>query len=84
MNARPYPGHMAANPVGVNPDLRSAIERARRAFLADGSLDRPKAAPPLPAMPDEVRGAIERLIADGTYAAAVAEVVAEDPELGDL
>ncbi len=72
---------MAVNPVALRPEPRDAIQRARRAFLADGLLERPKNAPPLPAMPTEMRDAIERLIAEGTYAAAAAEVIAEDPEL---
>lgn len=76
--------HMAANPVELSPELRGAIERARQSFMNDGSLERPKSAPPLPEMPPEVRAAVEALIADGTYAKAVAEVAAEDPELADL
>jgi len=75
---------MAANPVELSPALRSEIERDRRELLADGSLERPKSARPLPVIPFEVRAAIEGLIADGTYARAVTEVVAEDPELADL
>lgn len=65
--------------LGANSDLRDAVARARAAAEKDGSLH------PLPGKHVEVtpefRAAIARLIDDGTYAAAVAEVVADDPEL---
>jgi hypothetical protein len=75
---------VAVNLVRLDPELRHAVERARMAVAADGSLDRPKTASALPVMPPEVRDAIRGFIADGTYARAVAAVVVEDPELADL
>jgi hypothetical protein len=63
----------------ANSDLRDAVARARAAAEQDGSLH------PHPGkhvqVTDQFRAAIAQLIDDGTYAAAVAEVVADDPEL---
>jgi len=65
--------------LGTNAELKDAVLRARAAADADGSLH------PLPdEHPDTTqafREAIERLLADGTYAAAVATVTAADPDL---
>lgn len=63
----------------ANRDLQDAVGRARAAADKDGSLH------PLPGKHVQVtpkfRAAIARLVGDGTYASAVAEVVADDPEL---
>jgi hypothetical protein len=63
----------------ANRGLREAIARARAAADKDGSLH------PLPGkhvqVTPEFRAAIARLVSDGTYASAVAEVVADDPDL---
>ncbi len=62
-----------------NSSLRTAVERARAAAEKDGSLH------PLPGKhietTPEFRAAFATLIDDGTYAAAIAEVIADDPEL---
>ena len=77
-----YPGRIAINGVDLSPELREAIERARPAVEAELAMRRERHfAPEL--FPVEVRDAIERLIEDGTYARAVAEVVAQYPELAD-
>ena len=63
----------------ANSDLRDAVARARAAAEKDGSLH------PHPGkhvqVTSEFRAALAQLIDDGTYTAAVAEVVTDDPEL---
>jgi len=65
--------------LGTNAELKDAVLRARAAAEADGSLH------PLPGehldTTQAFREAIERLLADGTYADAVATVIAADPDL---
>ena len=73
---------VAVNPVGLDPQLRDAIERARPAVEAAKARQRERRADRVP-LPAEARDAISRLIADGTYARAVASVVVEDPDLSD-
>lgn len=73
---------MAVNLVDLDPALRKAIEDGRLRIAAE--LARvARADRDLPSVPAEVGAAVERLIADGTYARAVAAVVAADPELAD-
>ncbi|MEO5678825.1 MAG: hypothetical protein ABIS47_04065 [Acidimicrobiales bacterium] len=73
---------MAVNLVNLDPALRKAIEDGRSRITEEltrvAHADRD-----LPSVPAEVGAAVERLIADGTYARAVAAVVATDPELAD-
>ncbi len=73
---------MAVNLVDLDPALRKAIEDGRSRIAAEltrvAHADRD-----LPSAPAEVGAAVERLIADGTYARAVAAVVAADPEFAD-
>jgi hypothetical protein len=65
--------------LGANVALKDAVQRARAAAEADGSLH------PLPgesvATTPAFREAIETLLADGTYARAVDAVIAADPDL---
>lgn len=73
---------VAANPVDLNSGLRDAIDRARPAVQA--AIDRQRGLrSPRPPLPIEVREAVERLLVNGTYARAVVEVTADDPELRD-
>ncbi len=73
---------MSVNLVALDPALRRAIEDGRSSVEAE--LARvAQAARVLPPVPAEIGAAVERLIADGTYAAAVAAVVGADPELAD-
>ena len=73
-----YNDRMAVD-LGTNPALKEAVLRARAAAEADGSLH--------PLQGEHVattlafRDAIETLLADGTYAGAVATVIAADPDL---
>ena len=77
-----YPSGVAVNPVGLDPQLRDAIERSRPAVEAAKARQRDRRADRV-SLPAEARDAISRLIADGTYARAVNSVVAEDPDLSD-
>jgi hypothetical protein len=73
---------VAVNLVDLDPALRKAIEDGRSRIAAE--LTRVACADSdLPSVPAEVGAAVEPLIADGTYARAVADVVATDPELAD-
>jgi hypothetical protein len=77
-----YPWRVAVNRVDLSPALRDALERARPAVEAELAVRRQHRVEREP-LPVEVRDTIERLIADGTYAKAVAAVVAEEPDLAD-
>jgi hypothetical protein len=59
------------------------VERARRAAEAAGELRPPAAGPLRSTIPAEAREAIIGLLRDGTYAAAVARIGADDPDLAD-
>ena len=73
-----YNDRMAVD-LGTNPALKEAVLRARAAAEADGSL-RPRPGEHV-ATTSAFREAMETLLADGTYADAVATVVAADPDL---
>jgi hypothetical protein len=73
---------VAVNRVDLSPALRDALDRARPAVEAELAVRRQRRVDREP-LPVEVRDAIERLIVDGTYAKAVAAVVAEEPDLAD-
>jgi len=78
-----YSGVMAVDPIELNPELRSVVERARRAAEEAGELRPPAIGPLRSTIPAEAREAIMGLLRDGTYAAAVARVAAEDADLAD-
>lgn len=63
----------------TNAELKEAVLRARAAAEADGSLRLPRGEHLDKTL--AFREAIERLLADGTYADAVATVIAADPDL---
>ena len=72
---------MAVEPVDTYPELDEAVARARRLAAELGEL-RPLAPGPYRSpVGREVAEAVMGLLRDGTYAAAVARVVADDPEL---
>ena len=83
--ARPEPilGVMAVDPIDLSPELREIVERARRAAEEAGELLPPGVGPLRCTIPVEAREAIIELLRDGTYAAAVARIAAEDPDLAD-
>jgi hypothetical protein len=74
---------MAVDPIELNPELREVVARARRAAEAAGELRPPGVGPLRSAIPLEARNAIMEWLRDGSYAAAVARVVADDPDLAD-
>jgi hypothetical protein len=74
---------VAVEPVELNPELRSVVERARRAAEEAGELRPPAIGPLRSAIPADAREAIMGLLRDGTYAAAVARATAEDNDLVD-
>ena len=65
--------------LGSNTELRDAVERARVAAKANGSLH-PEPGKRIETTP-AYRAAMRRLMSDGIYAEAVAAVVAANPEL---
>lgn len=73
---------MAVDPVDLSSELREAIDHARLRVESEVALWRQGRVEPDP-LPVEVREAIEGLVRDGTYANAVAAVVAEEPDLAD-
>jgi hypothetical protein len=74
---------MAVDPFELSPELRRVVEQARQAAEAVGELRPPAAGPLRSTIPVEAREAIIGLLPDGTYAAAVARIAAEDPTLAD-
>jgi hypothetical protein len=66
----------------LDPELAAVVERARQRAAAAGELT-PARGLPGPAMRPEVGEVILELLRDGTYAKAVARIVAEDTELAD-
>jgi hypothetical protein len=74
---------MAVDPIEVSPELGRLVERARRAAQAAGELRPPAVGPLRSTVPVEAREAIVSLLRDGTYAAAVGRIAAEDADLAD-
>lgn len=74
---------VAAEPPALTDDLKAAIARARDELAESGELQRPGGADFEPPIPKEAGEVILELMRDGTYAAAVARVMADDPELAD-
>jgi hypothetical protein len=74
---------MAVNRLDLSPELREAIERARPTVDADVAAHRRRRHIEREPLPSEVRSAVERVLADGSYARAVDAVAAEEPDLAD-
>ncbi len=72
-----------ATKLRLHPGLAAAVERARRLAAESGELTAGKGVPFETRIPPEVGEVIGELLRDGTYAEAVARVVADDPELAD-
>lgn len=71
---------MAVDPTDVDPGLRELVARAREEAR---ELRPPGRGPLRTSISPEVGAVIMELLRDGTYAAAVAQIVAEDPDLAD-
>lgn len=67
----------------LDPDLAATVERARQRAAEVGELPRGDGLPLDLRIPPEVGAVIGRLLRDGTYAEAVARVIADDPDLAD-
>jgi hypothetical protein len=67
----------------LDPELAVIVERARRLAGEAGELTPVGEAPFETAISPEVGAVIGALLRDGTHAAAVARVVADDPDLAD-
>ena len=74
---------MAVDPIDVDPELRELVARARRRAEEAGELRPPARGPLRTSISVEVGAVIMELLRDGTYAAAVARIAAEDPDLAD-
>jgi hypothetical protein len=73
---------VALDPVELTPELGEVVARARRRAASAGELQA-RPGPYRSPVPPEAADAVLELLRDGTYAAAVARVVAEDPDLAD-
>lgn len=67
----------------LEPELAASVERARRLAADTGELTPTRGSPSPPKLPADVARVIGSLLRDGTYAEAVARVVALEPDLAD-
>jgi hypothetical protein len=67
----------------LDPELAAVVDAARRRAERLGELSRPPARPYVSPLGPEVADAVHRWLHDGGYAAALAQVVAEDPDLAN-
>ncbi len=74
---------LVATKLRLEPDLAATVERARKRAADFGELTSGQGAPSQLRIPPEVGVVVGRLLRDGTYAQAVARVVADDPDLAD-
>ena len=72
-----------ANRLTMSPELSDVVERARRAAREAGELLEPPPEPPRSHLSPEVRAVLADWKASGDFDRALAEVVADDPELAD-
>lgn len=70
--------------LNLDSNLELLVASAREQAIAAGDFPLPGDGPAVIDLPDVVRKALVQIIEDGTYAQAVAEVVATDPELADI
>jgi hypothetical protein len=74
---------MAVDPIDLNPELRELVARARRRAEAAGEMRPPGRGPLQSSVSPEVGEILLELLRDGTYAAAVARIAADDPDMAD-
>ena len=72
-----------ATKLRLDPELATVVERARRRAVEMGELFQGPFPAAAPILSTEVGDIILGLLRDGTYAEAVARIVADDPELTD-
>ena len=78
-----YPVVVATDPIMVGDELTAVVERVRRRLRADGGKRAPVVGVFESPLDREASAVLLELLRDGTYRAAVEQVVAEDPELAD-
>lgn len=71
------------NRLTMSPELSEVVERARRAAREAGELLDPPTEPPRSHLSPEVRAALANWKASGDFDRALAEVIADDPDLAD-
>jgi len=76
-----YDGHVAVDLIDLPPELRRAVEQARRVIADEQRVISSGSGPIGSWLTDEERAAVREAVADGAYAAAVATVVADEPDL---
>ena len=76
-----YDEQMAVDLIDLPPDLRHAVEQARRAIAEEHRATPPASGQLGSWLTDDEREAVRAAVADGAYAAAVAAVVADEPDL---
>lgn len=73
-----------ANRLRLSPELRRAVEHARLGAREAGELLEPPASPPRSPLSPEVRAVLADWKASGDFDQALAEVIAEDPDLSTV
>lgn len=74
---------MATTPK-LDPEFEAVVERARRMARENGDLRDEPWAPSNDPLPDAARAALRDWVDSGDYDRAVAEIVANDPDLQTL
>jgi hypothetical protein len=70
-----------ANRPTLSPELSRAVERAREGAREAGELLDPRTTPPRSPLSPEVRTVLAEWKASGDFDRALAEVIADDPDL---
>ncbi|MGH9014881.1 MAG: hypothetical protein ACRDZ1_13230 [Acidimicrobiia bacterium] len=70
-----------ANRLTISPELATVVARARAAAEEAGELRSTPAGSPASPLSPEARGALADWRASGDYDRAVAEIIADDPDL---
>ena len=74
---------MATRPQQLDPKLQELVEKARAGLVEDGEWPPGRHAGFETRMGREAQDFVVRILRDGTYAAEVANIGREDPELAD-
>lgn len=68
----------------LEPEFEAVVERARQVARKNGELRDEPWAPPSEPLPDAAKAALRDWVDSGDYDRAVAEIVANDPDLQTL